>query len=168
MNKYIEIFEYLRQCPQLNDLWSIGATEDIGVKVVIPQGSSSIFQYQDRIDITGNYECYIYPYPSIYEDYQINCYQWYDTKDNTPPKWNQNVLSIDEVQSICDWIYEQNEKNNFPKITGEKVVSIECNPFTPQIRYVNEAENTIGYFITIRIRYVNNAKIKSIEYGIED
>lgn len=28
MDKYATLFEYFRQCPELNDLWSIAATED--------------------------------------------------------------------------------------------------------------------------------------------
>lgn len=165
MSKYIEIFDYMRQCPQLADLWSIAATEEVDVNVIFPQGTSTVAQYQEYFDVYGNYVCEIVPFPSVYEDYQINCYRWYDSKDNTAPKWNQNVLKLDEVQSICDWVKEQNDNGNLPKITGKQVVSIECNPFNPQIRYVNEQENTIGYFITIRIRYVNRQKRKSVEYG---
>ena len=59
------------------------------------------------------------------------------------------------------------ENKNFPDI-GEKIVSIECNPFVPQIRYVNPEENTVGYFITVRLRYVNRAQRKTVEYECED
>lgn len=168
MSKYSEIFDFFRTCPALADLWSIAATEDIGVNVILPQGASPVVQYQEYIDNLGGYNCDIVPYPSVYEDYQINCYRWYDTKDSSEPEYNQNVLSLDEVQSICDWIKGQNETGNLPQITGEKVVSIECNPYIPQIRYINEVENTIGYFITVRIRYVNKAQRRSVEYEVED
>lgn len=168
MSKYSEIFDFFRTCPLLADLWSIAATEDIGVNVIMPQGASPVVQYQEYIDNLGGYNCDIVPYPSVYEDYQINCYRWYDTKDSSEPEYNQNVLSLDEVQSICDWVKEQNENGNLPQITGEKVVSIECNPYVPQIRHINEVENTIGYFITVRIRYVNKAQRRSVEYEVED
>ena len=168
MSKYVEIFNYLRKCPMLADLWSIAATEDIGVRVVLPQGASAVVQYQESVDVLGNYNCDIVPYPSVYEDYQINCYQWYDVKDRSEPEINQNVLNIDEVQSICDWIAEQNETGNLPDIKGKRVISIECSPFVPQIRYINPEENTIGYFITVRIRYVNTAKRRTIKYADTD
>ncbi len=167
MNKYVDLFNYFRQCPQLKDLWSIAATEDVGVRVILPQGASPAVQYQEQIDTLGNYECEIVPYPSVYEDFQINCYQWYDTKDDADPIRNENVLSLEQVMSICDWVREQNENNNFPDI-GEKVVSIECNPFVPQIRYVNPEENTVGYFITVRLRYVNRTPRKTVEYEHTD
>ena len=167
MSKYAKIFEYFRQCPELANLWSIAATEEIGKRVILPQGASPAVQYQEQTDTLGNYNCEIVPYPSVYEDFQINCYEWYDVKDGSAPIRNENVLSLEAVQSICDWVKEQNDNNNFPNI-NEKIVSIECNPFVPQIRYVNPEENTVGYFITVRLRYVNKAQRKTVEYECED
>ena len=167
MNKYAKVFEYFRQCPELADLWSIAATEDIGKRVILPQGASPAVQYQEFIDNAGGYNCEIVPYPSVYEDFQINCYEWYDVKDGSAPEHNENVLSLESVQSICDWVKEQNDTKNFPDI-GERIVSIECNPFVPQIRYINTEENTVGYFITVRLRYVNRTQRKTVEYECED
>lgn len=167
MGKYAKIFEYFRQCPELSELWSIAATEDIGKRVILPQGASPAVQYQERIDVNGAYNGEIVPYPSVYEDFQINCYEWYDVKDSARPSRNENVLSLEDVQRICDWIERQNEARIFPDI-GEQVVSIECIPFVPQIRYVNPQENTVGYFITVRLRYVNRRRRVSIEYNGTD
>lgn len=164
LGKYAKLFEYFKQCPELSDLWSIAATEDIGKRVILPQGASPAVQYEEEIDVCGNYHCEIIPYPSVYEDFQINCYEWYDVKDDSDPRWNENVLSIESVENICQWIKTQNDARKFPDI-GEKIVSIECNPFVPQIRYTNPDENTIGYYITVRIRYVNRTERKSIDYG---
>ena len=167
-NKYQVLFEYFRQCPYLKNLMSIASDSKRGNTVILPQGASPAVQYQENVDVYGNYECVIEPYPSIYEDFQINCFEWYDVKDNNPPKFNENVLTYEDVCAVCDWVAEQNETNNFPNI-GEKIVSIECNPFVPQIRYVDPDTNTVGYFITIRLRYVNRMKRKMVEYnGIED
>jgi hypothetical protein len=78
------------------------------------------------------------------------------------------VLTLEQVTSICEWVKARNDARNFPDI-NEKIVSIECNPFVPQIRYVNPEENTVGYFITVRLRYVNRAQRKTVEYyGDED
>lgn len=167
MSKYAKLFEYFRQCPELRDLWSIAATEDIGVRVILPQGASPTHQYQESVDTLGDYHCEIVPYPSVYEDFQINCYEWYDPSEDKEPSDNENVLRLEEVQNICDWIKAQNDAGNFPDI-GEKIISIECNPFVPQIRYVNAGENTVGYFITVRLRYVNKAQRKTVEYECED
>ena len=167
MDKYGILFNYFRQCPQLRDLMSIASDNNTGNTVILPQGASPSVQYQESFDALGNYQCVIEPYPSVYEDFQINCYEWYDVKDNNPPQFNENVLTYQDVCSICDWVREQNDIGNFPNI-NEKIISIECNPFVPQIRYVDPDTNTVGYFITVRVRYVNQTPRKFVEYGIED
>jgi hypothetical protein len=165
MSKYTEIFDFMRECPRLKDLWSIAATEEIGTKVILPVGASEPYEINETLDVRGGYECDMTPYPSIYEDFQINCYKTFDPQDNSAPSENINVLSLDDVQSICDWVAEQNENRNLPKITGKKVVSIECFPINPQIRGIDRQINSICYFITVRIRYVNTFKRVSVEYG---
>lgn len=163
MNKYGILFDYFRKCPYLENLMSIAADTNRGNTVILPQGASPSVQYIESFDNLGFYECTIEPYPSVYEDFQINCYEWYDIKDTNPPKYNENVLTYEQVCGVCDWVKEQNEKDNFPDI-GEKIISIECNPFVPQIRYVDPDTNTVGYFITVRLRYVNKTQRKSVEY----
>lgn len=167
MDKYANLFNYFRQCPYLKNLMSIASESNKGQTVILPQGASPVVQYQERFDTLGGYECTIEPYPSIYEDFQINCYEWYDVKDDNPPQFNENVLTYQEVVGVCDWVKAQNEANKFPDI-GEMIISIECNPFVPQIRYVDPVTNTVGYFITVRLRYVNRTQRKTVEYGIED
>lgn len=167
MSKYVNLVNYFKTCPQLKNLWGIAATEDRGVSVIFPQGASPAEQYTESVDVNGVYECTIEPYLSVYEDFQINCYKWYDVNDTSTPEKNVNILSYDEVQAICDWVREQNESNSFPDI-GEKVVSITCEPFTPQIQYINSQEEIAAYFITVRIRYVNPRKKKVIGYDLED
>ena len=167
MDKYANLFNYFRQCPYLKNLMSIASESNKGQTVILPQGASPVVQYQERFDTLGGYECTIEPYPSIYEDFQINCYEWYDVNDTNPPQFNENVLTYQEVVGVCDWVKAQNEANNFPDI-GEMIISIECNPFVPQIRYVDPITNTVGYFITVRLRYVNRTQRKTVEYGIED
>lgn len=162
MSFYSGLYEFLKKCPSLANLWSIGATEEIGVNVILPQGASPAAQYEERRDIYGNYECEIIPYESLYRDFQINCYRIYDSADSSAPAQNINVLTLDEVQGICDWIAAQNEKEILPEIEGERVIAVECNPVVPQIRYVNKLENTIAYFITVRVRYVNRAERRTV------
>lgn len=164
-NKYGILFEYFRKCPYLSNLMSIASDTNRGNTVILPHGSSQVVQHQEEFNVNDGYECEIIPYPSVYEDFQINCYEWYDVKDTNPPKFNENVLTYEEVCGVCDWVKEQNDKNNFPEI-GEKIVSIECNPFVPQIRYIDPDTNTVGYFITVRLRYVNCTRRKYVEYEI--
>lgn len=163
------IFEWLRTCPHLSDLWSIAARNEDGVRVVLPQGSSDVVTHAERRDVTGMYECEIIPNLSIYEDYQINCYESYDTAEDTPPSDNINVLKYEDVQKVCEWIEEQDNNENFPEI-GEFVISVEVNPFVPQIGFIDPTDGTIRYFITLRIRYLNSRKrrYRMVEYDDSD
>lgn len=166
--KISQLFQYFRSCPKLKDLWSIAANQDIGVNVILPQGTSPAVQYAEGFDVNGDYFCEIIPYPSLYEDYQINCYSLYDANDSSSPEVNVNVLTFEETEAICSWVKEQNDLRNFPDI-GESIVSIECNPFKPQIRYIDETQNIIAYYITARIRYVNRERQrKTVEYEFTD
>lgn len=169
-DKYTVLFEYFRQCPYLKNLMSIAAESNKGNTVILPQGASPAVQYQEKVDTLGNYHCEPVPYPSVYEDFQINCYEWYDVNDTNPPQFNENVLTYEQVCGVCDWVKEQNYSRNFPEI-NEQIVSIECNPFVPQIRYVDPDTNTVGYFITVRLRYVNKDIYRPklvIEYEFTD
>lgn len=163
MDKYAVLFNYFRQCPYLKNLMSIASESNKGNTVILPQGASPAVQYQEQFDVNGYYNCTIEPYPSVYEDFQINCYEWYDVNDTNPPQFNENVLTYEQVCGVCDWVKAQNEANNFPDI-NEMIVSIECNPFVPQIRYVDPDTNTVGYFITVRLRYVNRTPRKTVVY----
>lgn len=163
MINYTALFDYFRQCPYLAEMMSIAAESEVGTNVILTQGASPAVQYAEKIDALGNYECTIIPYPSIYEDYQINCYVYYDTQDTSPPLHNSNILTLEEVRGVCDWIIEQDRQGNYPDI-GEQVVSIECNPFVPQERGVDEDTNTLCYFITVRVRYVNKRERRQVYY----
>ena len=167
MDKYAVLFNYFRECPYLKNLMSIASLQAEGNTVILPQGASPIVQYQEKFDVNGYYECTIEPYPSVYEDFQINCYRYYDVNDTNPPLHNGNILTYEEVVGVCDWVKAQNEANNFPDI-GEMVVSIETNPFVPQVRYVDEKNNIVCYFITVRLRYVNRTPRKTVEYEFTD
>lgn len=157
MNKYANLFEYFRQCPFLSDLLSIAAESEAGNKVILPQGASQRRQYRESFDAVGAYQCDIIPYPSLFEDFQINCYLPYDVRDKKRPQENTNVLNYNEVSSVCEWVREQDNKGVFPDI-GLDVFAVECYPFVPQVRYVDANTNTVCYYITVRVRYVNPDK----------
>lgn len=159
MSKQTEITKWLMNCPQLSSVWNISAEEIDGANVIMPAGTSTKRSISDKIDITGFYTADIIPLPSVYEEYQINCYKNFANNDN-----DYNILQYDEVEAIIDWINEQDEQMNFPEITGKKVVAVETLPFIPQIRGVDPETGLICYYITLRITYVNIAQGRSVSW----
>ncbi len=169
MSKISSLFDYMRQCPQLTNLWSIVGEAEEGTQIIFPRGSSSIYAPQDeKFDVCGDYSCTLQPYPSIFEDFQIDMVQHIDPNDDTEGESNVNVLSYQEVEDVCSWLLAQNAIRNLPKIEGMRVISIEPTGTAPVVWSVDEGEQMIVYAITVRLRYVNPNPRIEVEYETED
>lgn len=147
------------QCPVLQSLWNISAYEQDGANVIMPTGTSYVRNITDRVGVDGFYEAEIKPLPSVYEEYQINCYKTIVENDN-----EFNVLNFEDVESVIEWVTTQDAIGNFPIINNKKVIAVECFPFIPQIRGVDPDTGLICYYITLRITYVNTAKGRALEW----
>ena len=162
MNKQTIITQWLKQCPILQDLWNISAYEQDGANVIMPSGTSYRRSITDeRFNVLGEYEANIVPLPSVYEEYQINCYRTIAENNN-----DFNTLNFEDVDNVIDWITQQDDIGNFPQFENAKVIAVECFPFIPQIRGIDPDTNLICYYITLRITYVNTAKPRVIEYDV--
>lgn len=164
MLNYAKLFEWFRGCPELSELLTVAATENEGVNVIFPLGASEVRRINEYTNVNNEYVCEIIPYESVYEEFQINCYRAYDVRDETAPAQNVNVLTLSEVSRVCEWIKNKDEREEFPD-ADEQIVSMECVPFVPQIQYINPEEGTVGYFVTVRVRYVNRAKKREMTYA---
>ncbi len=169
MSKISTLFEYMRQCPQLNNLWSIFGEIEKGSQIIFPRGSSPIYAAENEgWDVTGEYVGTLAPYPSIYEDFQIDMVQRTDPNDDRNTADNINIVSYDEVEQVCSWLLEQNAKRNLPKIEGLKVLSIEPTGTAPVVWSVDDKNQLIVYAITVRLRYVNPNPRIDMRYESED
>lgn len=150
MGKLDNIKEWLSGCPALSNLWKISAEEIGGANVILPYSTSTRRTISDDLDITGAYDIEIKPLPSVYEEYQINCFRAFAENEE-----DFNALTYEEVQQICDWIMSKDDTLDFPEIPGRTVVAVEPFPFAPQIRGVNPDTGLVCYYITLRITYIN-------------
>lgn len=165
---YIKIVEYLRECPQIAKLLPIAGEQKVYNDIVLPAGGSSTASISGGFDSLGDYNGKVVPVPSIYKDYQINSYRPYDVKDTNPPNYNDNALTLEEIDEIFSWVAEQDNKGNFPDV-AEKVISVECTSVQPYIRGVDEDENIVCYAITFRVWFVNEVrKPRQVYYELED
>lgn len=152
------ITEWLKQCPQMANLFSISAEGNDGDNLITPFSSSDRASISEQKDITGFYEADIVPFVSVYEEYQIDCFRMaYSNEDN------YNIMSYEDVKSVCDWIEAQNLTGNFPEI-GEQIVRVEPKPFLPSVRFRDVDANLVGYYFTLRITYVNKMQRRGVEY----
>lgn len=161
--EYIKVVEYLRKCPLIKSLLPVAGEQTAYNDIVLPIGGSATASISGKFDSLGGYEGEIVPFPTVYKDYQINCYRPYDTNDNNPPKYNLNALTTEEIDEIYNWVAEQDNNQNFPDVT-ENVVSVECTSVQPYIRGVDDSENVVCYAITFRIWYVNQIRKRRSMY----
>lgn len=161
MGKTADLTSWLLKCPTLAAVWNISAEMADGVNVVLPAGSSERRTTSSMIDVTGCYDCDIKPIASVYETFQINCYRQFAENEN-----DFNVLKYEEVESVINWIIAQDEAQKLPEFGGEKVVTVDCIPFQPQIRGVEPTSKLVCYYITIRVTYVNKARGRSLSWQL--
>lgn len=159
MSKQKAITDWLIQCPELSTLWNISAYEQDGANVIVPAGTSYRREFNDNLSVDGWYEADFIPLPSVYEEYQINCYRTLVANDN-----DFNALTFEQVEKVIEWITQQDEKEKFPEINNKVIVSVECFPFIPQVRGIDPDTGLICYYITLRITYINTTKRRSFEW----
>ena len=169
MSKISTLFEYMRQCPQLENLWSIFGEIEKGSQIIFPRGSSPIYAVENESwDVTGEYVGVLSPCPSIFEDFQIDMVQSSDPNDDRVTADNINIVSYDKVEQVCSWLLEQNSKRNLPQIEGLRVLSIEPTGTAPVVWSVDDSKQLIVYAITVRLRYVNPNPRIDMRYETED
>ena len=170
MSKITDLYDYFLTFPQLKKLLPITSDAERGKDIFFPRGSSPIYAVTDEnIDVLGNYNSNMTPYPSMYEDWQMNLYRAIDTNDETQDETNINLSYYDDVESVCNEILARNSQKDFPKYSGEKVFSILPTGSMPVIWGSDMSKELITYAITIRVYYVNPQPKIEVEFdGIED
>lgn len=156
MSKITDLYDYFLQCPHLKSLLPITTEIERGKDVFIPRGSSPVYAIvNENVDVVGNYNSIMMPFPSIFEDWQINCYRYADPNDETQNGDNINIINHDDVEKICKWLFEKNAKKQLPEYGGEKVFGIIPTETKPGIWGADVDRQQIVYAITIRVYFVN-------------
>lgn len=159
MSKYQEIFDWLKTCPTFADKLYFGsAEENDGDNVILPFSTSARRTLNDYFDTQGYYCGDLVPLPSVYEEYQVQCFRYIGAEQN-----DFNIMTLDEVQEVCDWIIEQDEKGNFPNINDTYVVAVEPFPFNPQAAGRDVETGLWKWYFTLRITYINPAVGRSVD-----
>lgn len=74
---------------------------------------------------------------------------------------NENVVDVSDVQTLINWISEQNKLQNFPNFGEDcEIQSIETTSENPNFEGINtEVTPTLAmYSISIRIEYIDNSE----------
>ena len=153
MSRFEQIYWWLKNCPELANLWAVSATLQDYTKVVLLAGSDSEYNEASSEQMRGSVHFVSSPKGAVYEDYMIYAYAEYaDEQDDF------NIERINDVQAAMDWILEQTDKGNKPEIDGETVITVMRMARTPVMQGEDSENRIIRYFIPIRIYYKGKAK----------
>lgn len=162
-NLFTQIFDWLRTCPKLSELWSIIGEEkgqyQNNSNIIAPSGSTELYIKDISRDSLGNISYRLKPYPVITMDLPILAYAE-AVLDPAPPTENYNNARLNDVQECIDWIINQNNTGNLPVVDGYKILGVIPAPPIAQL-YGEAGESgvvdTIKYGFTLQVDYVNKA-----------
>ena len=154
MDKNKAIIKYLMQCPTIKNnpvFFNFGEVEDNSKQIVTTSTDKNI----ERPYIDGSV---LKRYTFTIIDYRSVIYQALVTIEGYD---NENVEDMMDVQSIIDWIDEQNDNYNFPDFGNDCVIE-EITALTdiPNLNGVDKdsSPNLAKYSIAIRVQYLDNTK----------
>ena len=154
MDKNKAIIKYLMQCPTIKNnpvFFNFGEVEDNSKQIVTTSTDKNI----ERPYIDGSV---LKRYTFTIIDYRSVIYQALVTIEGYD---NENVEDMMDVQSIIDWIDEQNDNYNFPDFGNDCVVEeITAPTDIPNLNGVDKdsSPNLAKYSIAIRVQYLDNTK----------
>ena len=154
MDKNKAIIKYLMQCPTIKNnplFFNFGEVEDNSKQIVTTSTDKNIESPYIDSSVLKRYTFTIIDYRSVIYQALVTI-EGYD---------NENVEDMMDVQSIIDWIDEQNDNYNFPDFGNDCVVE-EITALTdiPNLNGVDKdsSPNLAKYSIAIRVQYLDNTK----------
>lgn len=158
MSKFEDVFNWLKTCPYLANLWAISADLQAWNDVLFWSSSTDLYKYVPRKYVDGKIQISMIPTEDYSETFTINAYRPFAENADT-----FNIDAFNQTQKVCDWIIEQQNEAVLPTIDGRSVYAVELLTPSPSIRGYDVSNDTysgkvLGYFISFRIHMNNPAK----------
>lgn len=153
MSKFEDVFNWLKNCPHLVNLWAISATVGDWQKVLFLNNTTNLYDVATIPYTDGTKRVSLKPAAAYSETYTINAY--------TPMAENADVFNIsafNETQAACDWILQQQNEGNLFDIEGKRVYAVELLTPSPMMRGTDADNHLNVYYISIRVHMENPAK----------
>lgn len=147
------VFNWLKTCPYLMNLWAISATVQAWNDVFFYNNSTPLYSEITRVYMDGQTRVTLTPTTDYSKTYTINAYR--------PFAENADAFNIDvsnQTQQVCDWIIEQQNNATLFNINGKSVYAVELLTPSPEPRGTDADNSLIGYYISFRVHMENPAK----------
>lgn len=154
MDKNKAIIEYLFQCPTLANsplFFNFAEAEDNNKQILTTANDKAIQKPFIDGTVLKKFTFTIIDYRSVI----------YQALVNVPGFSNENVEELIDVQSLIDWIDEQNDALNFPNFGESCVVEeIQALTDTPNLNGVDTSTSPslAKYSVSIQVQYLDKAK----------
>ena len=154
MDKNKAVIDYLSSCPAIENsplFFNFAKAEDNNKQLVTVASDKKI----ERPYIDGSV---LKRYTFTLIDYRSIAYQAIVKQANFP---NENVEELLDVQSIIDWVEEQNDMGNYPNFGEDCIIDeIKALTDTPKLNGVDSSTSPslAKYSVSIQITYLDMSK----------
>lgn len=137
INKHAVMFEYMQQCPQINDLFYNFSTSENGDTVIAP--ATNEFVVQEYID-KSRLKWY---------DFSIIRFLPLTTNPNDP----LNAVIIFDVEEVMQWIEAQEDAKNYPDF-GDRCEVQEISVLQSVPTVAGRDQQGAKYMFSCRVEYL--------------
>ncbi len=161
MSDFEAIFEWLKGCPALYELWVVSSLLEDRRNIVQLKSSANMYDVDWQPYRYGGGRYIFNPVEPYFFDVDIICYRAVYSDQNT-----YNLDAQNEVQAVCDWLIECQNNGDAPQLETP-CYQIECLSAKPFIRdqYVYENDTNailVDYAVTVRFYTDNPAKRRTV------
>ena len=155
MDKHEAMIAYLQQCPAVHDnptYFNFAEGEDNTKQLVVLGNDKSVAKPYIDGSVLRKYTLTIIDYRSVV----------YQALATVTGYQNENVEELQDVQSLIDWVEEQDELGNYPNFGDDCIVDkIESLSDTPKLNGVDHSTtpNLAKYSISIQVTYLDKSKM---------
>ena len=163
MSDFNVIYEWLKNgCEALYNLWVVSSILDDRCNTIQPNSAENMYEVTAERYTDRGMKYVFTPREPYYFDVDIICYRACYKDQN-----DYNMDTLEEVQSVCDWLIEQQNSGNVPKFETYPCYQIECLTPRPFIRNTYEWDASPGgiivdYAVTVRFYTKNPAKQRAM------
>lgn len=129
------------------------------VDILQPNSTAQMYQVEVTPYKSSSGGRYVFtPTEPYYFDVDIICYRAVYEADV-----DRNLRQLARVQSVCDWLIEQQNAGSCPVFEQHECIQIECLTPVPFVRNVYESDSDsskaiVDYAVTVRFYIVNPAE----------
>lgn len=155
MDKHEAMIEYIQQCPVIAanpTYFNFAEGEDNTKQLIVLGNDKSVAKPYIDGSVLRKYTLTIVDYRSVA----------YQALVNVTGYSNESVAELQDVQSIIDWVNEQEELKNYPDFGTDCVIDkVESLSDTPKLNGVDHSTtpNLAKYSISIQVTYLDKSKM---------